>query len=152
MSKRGKRLREFEKNNRAFNISEASEERAKKYSTGASKRRSRTVADASTEGQVTERKKKKLRIVNMKRFVGSVIVVVLIACVGMSAINIAKLTHQRNQLQAKNAELIKMKEDLTAEMEYINSAEYIEQQARKELKLIKDNELLFIISEEDKDN
>ena len=31
MAKKGKRLREFEKNNRKFNASEASEKRAKKY-------------------------------------------------------------------------------------------------------------------------
>jgi len=67
-------------------------------------------------------------------------------------VNIVKLTLQRNELQAKNADLIKLKEDLTAETEYINSAEYIEQQARKELKMIKENELLFIISDDnDKD-
>ena len=45
--------------------------------------------------------------------------------------------------------LIKLKEDLSAEMEFINSADYIEQQARKDLKMIKENELLFIISDED---
>ena len=61
-----------------------------------------------------------------------------------------KLQHiQKKELQAKNAELIKLKEDLSAEMEFINSADYIEQQARKDLKMIKENELLFIISDED---
>ena len=84
----------------------------------------------------------------MKRFIASVIVMILIASVGMSAINIIKLTIQKNELQAKNAELIKLKEDLSAEMEFINSADYIEQQARKDLKMIKENELLFIISDE----
>lgn len=152
MSKRGKRLREFEKNNRSFNISEASQRRAERYSTGERRKQDKPVSDVTEETKNSGRKKKKIKIVNMRRFVGSVIVVILIACVGMSAINIIKLTHQRNELQERNAELIKIKEDLVAEAEYINSAEYIEQQARKELKLIKENELLFIISEEDKDN
>ena len=151
MSKRGKRLREFEKNNRSFNISEASQRRAEKYSTVEHRMQDKSASEVTEETKNSGRKKK-IKIVNMKRFVGSVIVVILIACVGMSAINIIKLTHQRNELQEKNAELIKIKEDLVEESEYINSAEYIEQQARKELKLIKENELLFIISEEDKDN
>ena len=137
MSKKGKRLREFEKNNRTYTFAE----------------RTKVAHKEKTKEEVIqsrpERKKKKLKIVNMKRFIASVIVVILIASVGMSAINIIKLTIQKNELQAKNAELIKLKEDLSAEMEFINSADYIEQQARKDLKMIKENELLFIISDED---
>ena len=153
MSKKGRRLREFEKNNRTFNVSEASEKRAEKYSSIAAKREKRSSSAIETDEKSKEQKrKKKLKIVNMKRFVASVIIVLLIASVGVSVVNIVKLTLQRNELQAKNADLIKLKEDLTAETEYINSAEYMEQQARKELKMIKENELLFIISDDnDKD-
>lgn len=137
MSKKGKRLREFEKNNRSYTFTERE------------RKKPRVEGRREVEQIKPEKKKKKLKIVNTKRFIASVIVVILIASVGMSAINIFKLTVQRNELQAKNAELIKLKEDLTAEMDFINSAEYIEQQARKELKMIKENELLFIIAEED---
>ena len=147
MSKRGKRLREFEKNNRTFNISEASQKRAEKYSHLEARRSEKD--DGTRETQAVERRKKKTKIVNIKRFVASVIIVMIIASVGVSAVNIVKLTVQRNQLQAQNAELVKLKEDLTSELEYINSAEYIEQQARKELKMIKENELLFIVDDEE---
>ena len=34
-------------------------------------------------------------------------------------------------------------------MDFINSAEYIEQQARKELRMIKENELLFIVEDKE---
>lgn len=153
MSKKGKRLREFEKNNRIFNITEASERRAKKYDAASSRRKQSAPKGQAIDSQSREQKrKKKLKIVNMKRFVASVIIVILIACVGMSGINIIKLTSQRNRLQEQNAELVKLKEDLTAEIEFINSAEYIEQQARKDLKMIKENELLFIVSDEDRNN
>ena len=151
MSKKGKRLREFEKNNRTYNFAESSERRKKKYAS-ISQKRDKTVSEKEELDQnKAEKRKKKLKIVNMKRFVASVIILIFIASVGMSAINIVKLTIQRNELQAKNAELIKIKEDLTSEMEFINSAEYIEQQARKELRMIKENELLFVVSEEDKE-
>ena len=33
--------------------------------------------------------------------------------------------------------------------DFINSAEYIEQQARKELRMIKENELLFIVEDKE---
>lgn len=152
MSKKGKRLREFEKNNRTFNISEASQKRAQKYSYLEEKKKEKSSGIDQVRTPEKKTKKKKTKIVNTKRFITSAIIVILIASVGMSVINIAKLTIQRNELQAKNAELVKLKEDLTSELEYINSAEYIEQQARKELKMIKDNELLFIVdNEKDKD-
>lgn len=144
MSKRGKRLREFEKNNRTFNTYEASQKRAEKYSYLEAKKKKNSAIE---EVQGTEKKKKKAKIVNTKRFIFSVIIVIIIASVLVSVINIVKLTIQRNELQAQNAQLIKLKEDLTSELEYINSAEYIEQQARKELKMIKENELLFIIDD-----
>ncbi len=147
MSKRGKRLREFEKNNRTFNITEARQKRAEKYSHLESKNSGRDVL--KEESQTPEKRKKRTKIVNTKRFIASVIIVMIIASVGMSAINIIKLTVQRNELQAQNADLIKFKEDLTSELEYINSAEYIEQQARKELKMIKENELLFIVDDQE---
>ena len=147
MSKRGKRLREFEKNNRTFNITEARQKRAEKYSHFESKNSGRDVL--KEESQTPEKRKKRTKIVNTKRFIASVIIVMIIASVGMSAINIIKLTVQRNELQAQNADLIKFKEDLTSELEYINSAEYIEQQARKELKMIKENELLFIVDDQE---
>ena len=44
--------------------------------------------------------------------------------------------------------LTQMKEDLSVEAQLVNSAEYMEQQARETLRMIKDGELLFIISDE----
>ncbi|MDD6880165.1 MAG: septum formation initiator family protein [Firmicutes bacterium] len=135
MAKKGKRLREFEKNNRKFNVSEASEKRAKKY-------------EAKKSSEVKEnKKKKKTKVTNVKRLITSVIMVILIAFVLVSAVNIARLTKQRDELKAYNKKLLNLKEDLVAELDHINSAEYIEQQARKDLKMIKENELLFVVEE-----
>ena len=149
MSKKGKRLREFEKNNRTYNFAESRERREQKYASISQKKNATALDQEELETRKAERRKKKLKIVNTKRFVASVIILILIASVGMSAINIIKLTLQRNELQAKNAELVRLKEDLTAEMDFINSAEYIEQQARKELRMIKENELLFIVEDKE---
>ena len=149
MIKKGKRLREFEKNNRTFSFVERGERKSKKDSSK-DVRRNRNISESTDiDENVAEKKKKKFKIVNMKRFVASVIIVVLIASVGVSAINIIKLTIQRSELQEKNAALLKLKEDLSAEMEFINSADYIEQQARKDLKMIKENELLFIVTDDE---
>lgn len=149
MSKKGKRLREFEKNNRTYNFAESRERREQKYASISQKKNATALDQEELETRKAERRKKKLKIVNTKRFVASVIILILIASVGMSVINIVQLTIQKKELQAKNAELIKLKEDLTSEMDFINSAEYIEQQARKDLRMIKENELLFIVDDEE---
>lgn len=52
----------------------------------------------------------------------------------------------------KQAELKNLKEELTMELENVNSDEYIEAQARKSLKLVKGNELIFFFSEDDTDS
>lgn len=149
MSKKGKRLREFEKKNRSFSFVDRGERNSKKDSSHSARRNRNISENADIDENIAEKKKKKFKIVNMKRFVASVIIVVLIASVGVSAINIIKLTIQRSELQEKNAALLKLKEDLSAEMEFINSADYIEQQARKDLKMIKENELLFIVTDDE---
>ena len=149
MSKKGKRLREFEKNNRTYSFSDASQRRENRSTPIESRRHKEEPKDETLEVKKKVRKKKRLKITNIKRFMASVIVVILIASVVVSAVNIVKLTIQRDKLQQQNADLLKLKEDLTQEFEYINSAEYIEQQARKDLKMIKENELLFIVSDED---
>ncbi len=147
MSKKGKRLREFEKNNRVFNISETSKERENRRKNHKPKKTKLAVAEGDI--QVSEKhKKKRNKITNTRRFVISVIMVIFITFIGVSAFKIIKLKNERDLLLEKNAELIKLKEDLTQEMENINSAEYMEQQARKQLKLIKENEILFIVPDE----
>ena len=51
----------------------------------------------------------------------------------------------------RQAELSQLKEELTAELEHVDSAEYIEQQARKTLRLIKKNEILFVLPDSKND-
>ena len=150
MSKKGKRLREFEKNNRTFTFSDANRRKERERFSGFSDSNREDLQIENTEVRKKIKKKKKLKITNTKRFTVSVIILILIASIAVSAVNIVKLTIQRNKLQEQNADLVKLKEDLTAELEYINSTEYIEQQARKDLKMIKENELLFIVSDKEK--
>lgn len=150
MSKKGKRLREFERNNRVFNISDAQREREEKYGNRKGSRSQSMTAEVESSETFKRHGKKKNKITNVRRFVFSVIIVIFIASVGMSAFKIIQLKGERDLLLQKNAELIKLKEDMTEEMEHINSAEYMEQQARKELKLIKENEILFVVSDEEK--
>lgn len=150
MSKKGKRLREFEKNNRSFSVSEAGRERQQ--------RRKRhkpeetfSLVESKQQAAPQKKKQKKNKITNIRRFVAFAIIIFFIASVSVSAVKLIKLKNQESILLQRNAELKELKEDLTAAMENINSAEYIEQQARKELKMIKDGEILFILPDETED-
>lgn len=150
MSKKGQRLREFEKNNRTFNISEAQREREEKNRHRRARLHSEEISEETGEINQFPKKKKKNKIVNVRRFITGVIILIIIASVSVSAIKIISLKHQKDELEAKHQELTEQKEDMTAEMEQIGSSSYMELQARKVLKMIKDGEILFITSEENK--
>ena len=142
MAKKGNRLREFEKNHRVLNISTAQEERKKKkekkktVEAAAGMESAAAVSDGKTE------KKKKTRI-NWVKMVGLTVAAVFIVMVAMSVKNIVGLQEEEKTLLEKNAELLQLKEELLLQLDNVNSDEFIEEQARKELKLVKGNELIF---------
>ncbi len=148
MSKRGQRLREFEKNNRIFNIEEARKKREENHR---DYRERKAAEEESKAGDCSRKKrpKKKKRIADMRRFIMATVLLICVFSAVLSLIKIVNLRSELNHLQEINGQLLEMKEDLLEETQMIDSKEYIEQQARKELKMIKDNELLFIISDEE---
>ena len=86
------------------------------------------------------------RKVNYTKIVVCAVVIILIAYFGMSAIKIVNLNKEKEEVSAYNQELLQNKEDLQLKLDNISSADYIESQARRDLKLVKPNELLFIFS------
>lgn len=86
------------------------------------------------------------------RLAGLGISLIFIFIVGMSVKNIYDLKEQEAAVMDRHEELLQMKEELTLQLENVNSDEFIEEQARRELKLIKGNELIFYFTEESKSN
>lgn len=128
MRKKKSNLREYEKNNRVINIPQARNDRRERL-----------------EIQKSKAQKKD----NYIKIAVCAVVAILIVYFGVSAIKIIKLNNEMDEVTAYNRELLKDKESLQLELENINSADYIESQARRDLKLIKPNELLFIFPEKD---
>ena len=138
MAKKGNRLREFEKTHRVLEISSAQESRKQKKKEKAEKAAAEIAsadeqADQSTAG----------RHINWVRLVGVAVIVVFAVMVSLSVKNIFDLKEEEAALQERNSELIHLKEDLLMTLDNVNSDEFIEEQARKELKLAKGNELIF---------
>ena len=91
--------------------------------------------------------KKKKRLPGRTGLIAAALIILVIAYCAVSGIKIVKLNKEREEAEAQKQELLNTKEDLLAQYENINSAEYIERLARRDLKLVKSNELLFILPE-----
>lgn len=125
MKKRKKgRLQEFEQSNTQRDLEEFREERKK-----------------------STKKKKRIRI-NKLRIVLTVIVVVLIAVVSVSVKNIFDLRAEQAALRVKYKQLVLEKDSLRQELKNVNDYDYIEEQARIQLRLIKPGEILYVLDNE----
>ena len=138
MSKKGKRLREFEKNNRVFNIEEARKKREEKYKDRRSEKAAQaaylqdmgqdrgdgTETDAATEAgtgiDLSQKKRKRKRIANVRRLVTFVVIVLFVVSIGFSAVRLIQLKSEKDKLEKLNEELTQMKEDLSVEAQLVN--------------------------------
>ena len=139
MAKKGSRLREFEKNHRVLDISTAQEERKKKK-----KERKKAAEEKAEESRSRGKKSsvKWLRLIGLLTSAGITVMVIL------SLMNISDLKEEEAAQRLRHTELLEIKEELLMAVDNINSDEFIEEQARKELKLVKGNELIFFFPED----
>lgn len=147
MAKKGSRLREFEKNNRVLDITSAQRTRKEKRAAEKQRRASQETVEPvqqTAKAQPAPKKKKRSRV----KLVSTAVAVVFLLFVGISVKNIFVLQGQARALTDEQEELKKQRDDLTVELENVSSDEYIEEQARKALKLVKGNELIFYFPEE----
>ena len=82
----------------------------------------------------------------------TVIMIILIAVLGMSVKNIFDLRAEQKALSEENKSLAVEKESLEEELKNVNDKDYIEEQARIQLKLIKPGEILYIFDDEKKED
>ena len=93
------------------------------------------------------RKKKKIRI-NIGRMIVVAVVIVLIGVTSFSVKRIVALKIEQNQLRREQASLKAKKEKL----KHIDSESYIEEQARKQLNMIKPGEIIYMIEKDKSKN
>lgn len=152
MLRKRRRSREFKRNSQVVNISEAREERrAKRKTLKKTEKLFSPPAEEKfyeSEGKILQRKK-----VRRKRRRRAYIAVLLCFAVLVSAslINIISLRAERTAVQNRNAELTALKIKLEGQLEDVNNPEYIEGQARTQLRLVKPGEVLYIFPPKDSD-
>ncbi|MBR0598320.1 FtsB family cell division protein [Sinanaerobacter chloroacetimidivorans] len=100
-----------------------------------------------TKAVVTERQAgKKAR----RRMIYFAVFLVIIGLISASAINIVTLKINEAKALEEQQALLKQKERLETELSQINSPEYIEQQARQQLRMVKPGEILYVLPDKTK--
>lgn len=75
------------------------------------------------------------------------LIVALVISLGLSVKEIVELHSQQKELLKEKEKLKEEKANLSKELKNVNDPEYIEEQARKQLRMIKPGEQIYIIDE-----
>ena len=143
LKKKKRRSREFKNNSQVIDIEEARQSRKRKREEAAEKK----YKVRKTKSVVTQRQAgKKAR----RRMVYFVIFLIIIGIIAVSAFNIINLKLTEARTMKEQQALMQQKEKLEKVYSQVNSPEYIEQQARQQLKMIKPGEILYILPDKNK--
>lgn len=102
------------------------------------------ISDVS-ESAVKRRKTKKRR----RTGVYVLVIVLVLAVFGFLLHSVIGLKMQQHELEAKKIELEKKKKELKEEKKAVSDNDYIEEQARKQLKMIKPGEILYVLPDDE---
>lgn len=140
LKKKKRRSREYKNNSRVIDINEARQRRKQKREEAAEKKyKVRKKKSVLTQRQAG----KKAR----RRMVYFVIFLAILGIIAASAINIISLRLTEAKTMKENQELLEQRTRLERIYSQVNSPEYIEQQARQQLKMIKPGEILYVLPE-----
>lgn len=142
IKKKTRRSREFKNNSQVIDIEEARRLRKKKREEAAEKK----YKVRKTKSVVTQRQAgKKAR----RRLIYLVIFLAVACVIAASAFNIISLKLTEGRTLKEQQDLLAQKARLERIYSQVNSPEYIEQQARQQLKMIRPGEILYVLPEKD---
>ncbi|MEG0829489.1 MAG: septum formation initiator family protein [Anaerovoracaceae bacterium] len=135
-----RRSQEFKNSNKVIDIAQAREERQDK------RRKHRTKIKESDSAKKTIRKgiaqnKKK------RKALYAIIILGIVVILSVTSYNLVSLKQDEKAVMAEQTALQKEKEKLTRELKQLNDPEYIEEQARAQLKLIMPGETIYVFPE-----
>jgi len=138
-----RRSREFYKNNKLIDLEKAREARRQNREALIKERQ----ADRRDEKE--EPSRREINKQNRKRNFYAVVTIVVMTVMGFSIFNVFSVNSQLAEAIAERDRLIVEKEKFQKELENVDSAEYIEQQARTLLRMIKPGEIYYVLPEEE---
>jgi len=92
-------------------------------------------------------KKRKLKKVSRNLLVYLLMALLVVSVCGFSVYRIVNLKMEQQQLFAQQTALTQEKEKLKEQLKNVNNPEFIEQEARKQLKMIMPGETLYILKD-----
>lgn len=101
---------------------------------------------ADKRGDLTQFQSRKRKL-NMWKLALLVILIAVVIYFVLSAVKILELNKQKAEIEAENQRLKETVEDLKLQLETINSDQYMEGLARRQLRLVKKDEILFVLPE-----
>lgn len=99
----------------------------------------------------TPRKKIQIKLDNRQKKIAAVVIALLVLFMATYGRKIIKLQIENRSLRNQQEELNKEKSKLTKELKNIHSEDYIKDQARKKLRLLNEDERIFVFKGEDED-
>jgi len=133
------------KSRNVIDMEKAREERREKRALATMKRvEKETPAEAAVSTRRTAKR-------NRRRLVYLVVFIVIAILIVTTAFNIITLKMEQAKARDELLQLNEMKARLQEEISHIDSEEYIEQQARQQLKMIFPGETLYILSQPTED-
>lgn len=134
-----RRSRDFKNSSQVIDIEEARKKRHEKRS------KNRTKAFAEQE----QRRQKAGKGKNRKALVYLIIIVVMLSVAGASIYNILSLKQEQKALLEEQQRLKKQRQELQEELKHLEDPDYIEEQARTQLRLVMPGESIYVFSDED---
>ena len=101
---------------------------------------------AERKGELAQIQARKRKL-NIWKLLMLLALIIVVAYFVLSAVKILDLNKQKTELEAENKKLKETVEDLKLQQETIDSDQYMEGLARRQLRLIKGDEILFILPE-----
>lgn len=141
LKRKARRSRTFRKNNQVIDFESAREDRRKRRDAVAGKTRKKEIPSKAVPSKRRQSRK------NRRKTIYTAILLVIIAVVGISVFNIISVRAQRDSVLDEQARGLAEKERLQKELQNVDSPEYVEQQARMLLRMIRPGEVLYILPE-----
>lgn len=142
MFKRKRRSREFKNSDKVIDIEQARAERKDRRKKVLEKKQGKKHAVQ----EVSERKSSQK---NRRRLVYGGVILCIAVIIGVSIFNVYSLKQEYSDIIKENQALQQEKEDLQEELGNVNNPEYVEEQAREQLKMVKPGEVMYILPQSD---
>ncbi len=131
-----------------YHILDSESRSSKEIRRAQEERRKRRVVESQKNAETKERRRKARRRRRLAVGVFVIVGLMVIYSVGSSVVNMVELQKERAETEARLAQLQRQKGTLEEELKQVNTDEYVEQQARSELKMVKPGEILYLLTGE----